>query len=354
MFRKVIVALSLTITLLILGISPALAVQGAIDTCIASGGGTLFFRPGHYPIDALTLAMNGPTVNCNIIGGGRGNTIFQGTSAQDCLTIGRTGAENADNIRIQDLSFDNCRNGIVLNNTLHVSLDHVGIHNVAQNGLYGIGQNESLETNDLEIDGAGSHCIYFGDYNGGTALVLDFPELQKAQFKGLTRCAHASDTGVLFTAGIMRGNQIVSGDIHMDQLLSEGNKKGTLELNHVDIASSFDHITNEDNLDADNLYAVIKVNGTGLITISYSALSNDQPRLQNPKYGLEVDSGIVVLRCSATGAMRTADIYVGDKVTLADDIIGGGTTTGITLQGAGKTAGNLVKFDVRDSAGIPF
>jgi hypothetical protein len=298
--------------------------------------------------------MNGPTVNCNIIGSGRGNTIFQGTSVQDCLTIGRTGAENADNIRVQDLSFDNCRNGILLNNTLHTSLDHVGIHNASQNGLYGIGQNESLETNDLEIDGVGGHCIYFGDYNGGPALILDFPELQKAQFKGLTRCAGASDTGVVITAGFMNGDQIVSGDIAMDQLLSEGNKKGTLELDHVGIVSSFHHISNEDNLDANNVYSIVKVND-GIVNIYDSTLSGNQPTML-PKYFLEVDSGVVTFLNSNTGGTKaaTADIYVGDKVALTNDLLVGGPATGVTLVGAGKNSGNLTMTNVRDSAGVPF
>jgi hypothetical protein len=292
--------------------------------------------------------MNGPTVNCNIIGSGRGNTIFQGTSAQDCLTIGRSGAENADNIRVQDLSFDNCRNGIVLNNTLHTSLDHVGIHNASQHGLYGIGQNESLETNDLDISGVGGHCIYFGP-----ALVLDEPELQKAQFKGLTRCAGASDTGVVITAGFINGNQIVSGDITMDQLLSESNKKGTLELDHVGIVSSFRHISNEDILDMDNTYATVKIDD-GIVNIYDSILVGQSTA--RPKYFLQVLSGVVTFQDSGTGgtAAGTADIYVGDKVALTNDLLMGGPATGVTLVGAGKNSGNLTMTNVRDSAGVPF
>jgi hypothetical protein len=245
------------------------AIQAAIDACIAAGGGSVLIPAAFNVAGTLTINTGVSGIGLTLQGLGRGVSILrQTTVGSDLIVGGANRSQVCDNLVVRDLTLDGTGVGgklLRLNNCLNGVFERLYLTASAY-GIYTEGQNERHAFRDLYLQGFTSNGILTGQSNGETIFTgtLDYPVLQKCLFENV-RVGGCDGKAVVITAGILDGVQRTSGINRLDRIVLEGNKQNGVEF-HFSFMSAISGLSNEDYLDTNGVYYALLIEDGSMVS----------------------------------------------------------------------------------------
>lgn len=327
-------------------------IQAAINAAVAAGGGIIYFPAGHYKITApLTLNMGTAAVSVQLWGASRIAVIIEQVTANtDVFQLGVTSAEACDFLHMCDISIHGGRYGLNLNNVLASVFERLQITNCSE-GIYGQGTNESNIFRDIAIVGCAVHGIHFGALNNAVIPYLDLPECQKSVFENVRVANTVGGEAIYVTAGFAFGAQQISAHNTFRRILLEGNHRTGMLLEWGE-DTAMDGLTNEDNADADDVYAGLIISQATTLSLSNCSLV-DSRNANKYGYTIEVLSSTLFLSNATISPSKHGLMQVSGAVHVTNTYLPGGITGPGTITWANQASQDASSFvGILDGAGV--